>query len=401
MQLCVRTFKGSTQIGNDYYKDVTVNVPDYTINISNVELTGNNLLDGTYVQGKSTVTVKTTANSMYGATIKSYSATVDGKTYTGSNFTSSVLSNGDKKVTVTVTDSRGKKVTLDDPSLVFTVHSYAPPNITEFKVERKTDGTTVVATIKGEISPVNNKNTKSIWLHIGDDYETTIYPTNYSFNETHTITDFEDDRTLDCKVWVNDYYASREKDAVLPTVAVTMDFHHSGKGVAFGKVAERENELEVAWDTNIKRNLNVDGVLTLGGVALNGNDLLNLSNADSYGGKNTFIYNSQTVANSYGNTLSGASINLAANSTYLVLVGVIASDGAQTAYSDILLAGVETGGELLINCPGRGGAYAGGGVCGFAIVKTTSATFARCKSHGYKNASFNLYMRIVAIKLDT
>jgi hypothetical protein len=66
-----------------------------------------------------------------------------------------------------------------------------------------------------------------------------------------------------------------------------------------------------------------------------------------------------------------------------------------------LLAGVETGGELLINCPGRGGAYAGGGVCGFAIVKTTSATFARCQSHGYKNASFNLYMRIVAIKLDT
>ena len=78
----------------------------------------------------------------------------------------------------------------------------------------------------------------------------------------------------------------------------------------------------------------------------------------------------------------------------------MASDGSQSAYSDILLAGVESGGEVLISCSGRSGAYAGGGVCGFAVVKTTSATFARCQSYGYKNASFNLYMRTVAIKLD-
>lgn len=256
MQLCVRTFNGSTQIGVDYYKDVTVYVPSYTPTISNIALTGNNLLEGAYVQGKSTVTVKTTANSMYGATIKSYSATVDGKTYTGSNFTSAVLSNGDKKVTVKVTDTRDRTVTLD--SSAFTVYPYAPPNITEFKVERQTDGTTVVATIKGAISPVNNKNTKSIWLHIGDDYKTTIYPTNYSFNETHTITDFEDDRTLDCKVWVNDYYTSREKDAVLPTVAVTMDFHHSGKGVAMGKVAETEGLFEVDWTSKFNKAVNIN-----------------------------------------------------------------------------------------------------------------------------------------------
>ena len=79
----------------------------------------------------------------------------------------------------------------------------------------------------------------------------------------------------------------------------------------------------------------------------------------------------------------------------------MASNGDQSAYSDILLANVESGGEILISCSGRSGAYAGGGVCGFGIVKTTSATFARCQSHGYKNAAFNLYMRTVAIKLDS
>jgi hypothetical protein len=119
------------------------------------------------------------------------------------------------------------------------------------------------------------------------------------------------------------------------------------------------------------------------------------------GGKNTVTYNSQTVKNTYGSTLTGASVNLAANSTYLVIAGVMASDGSQTNYSDILLAGIETGGEILISCSGRGGAYAGGGTSGFAIIKTTSATYARCQSHGYKNATFDLYMRTIAIKLDT
>jgi hypothetical protein len=378
--------------------NITVSVPSYTPTISNIALTGNNLLSGAYVQGKSTVKVAITASTMFGATIQSYSSTVDGKTYTGNSFTSSALSNGSKTVSVTVTDSRGKTATLS--SSAFTVYAYANPSITEFTLARQSDGTTVIATVKGSISAINNKNAKTITVTLNGVTQT-ITSSSYTINGTTTFTGVSTDSTFTATAKLTDSYTNVTKDATLPTVAVTMDFHHSGKGVAFGKVAERENELEVAWNTNIKRNLNVDGELTLGGVTLNGNDLLNLTDETSFGGKNTFIYNSQTVANSYGNTLTGASVNLAANSTYLVLVGVMASDGSQTAYSDILLAGVETGGELLISCPGRGGAYAGGGVCGFAIVKTTSATFARCQSHGYKNASFNLYMRIVAIKLDT
>ena len=378
--------------------NITVSVPSYTPTISNIALTGNNLLSGAYVQGKSTVNVAITASTMYGATIKSYSSTVDGKTYTGNSFTSSALSNGSKTVSVTVTDSRGKTATLS--SSAFTVYAYANPSITEFTLARQSDGTTVIATVKGSISAINNKNAKTITVTLNGVTQT-ITSSSYTINGTTTFTGVSTDSTFTATAKLTDSYTNVTKDATLPTVAVTMDFHNSGKGVAFGKVAERENELEVAWNTNIKRNLNVDGELTLGGVTLNGNDLLNLTDETSFCGKNTFIYNSQTVANSYGNTLTGASVNLAANSTYLVLVGVMASDGSQTAYSDILLAGVETGGELLISCPGRGGAYAGGGVCGFAIVKTTSATFARCQSHGYKNASFNLYMRIVAIKLDT
>jgi hypothetical protein len=51
---------------------------------------------------------------------------------------------------------------------------------------------------------------------------------------------------------ITDSYTHATREFVLPTVAVTMDFHHSGTGIAMGKVAELPNTLDVAW--KIKNN---------------------------------------------------------------------------------------------------------------------------------------------------
>ena len=66
-----------------------------------------------YVQNKSKLKVVTTASGSYSSTIQSYKITgTDGNTYTSSNFTSSTLTqSGDKTITVTVTDSRGRIAT--------------------------------------------------------------------------------------------------------------------------------------------------------------------------------------------------------------------------------------------------------------------------------------------------
>ena len=403
----VDTYNGTSKIGTQSVS-FTASVPAYNPTISNISLTGNNLLSGTYVQGKSTVKVDITASSLYGATIKSYSSTVDEKTYSGATFTSDALSSGSKTIKTTITDTRGKTATLT--SSAFTVYDYSPPQITEFTLERQPDGTTVIATVKGSIAAVNNKNTKTIKVTL-DGVTNTITSSTYTINATTTFTKVDTDTTFIATASFADYYTTDNpitKDSVLPTVAVTMDFWRDGNGIAMGKVAEQGNLLDVAWDIktsgnlNVSKNANVTGNASVGGdLTVGGKNLLDYANAKHSWGKNTALYNSQTVANAYGNTLTGASITLAANSTYLVLVGVMASDGSQTTYSDILLAGVETGGETLISCSGRGGAYAGGGTTGFAIVKTTSSTFARCQSYGYKNAKFDLYMRTIAIKLDT
>ena len=261
MQLCLRTFNGTTQIGSDVYKDVTVYVPDYTPTITNILLTGNNLRDGAYVQSKSAVKVNITASTLYGATIKTYSSKVDGKTYTGATFTSSVLSNGSKSVSVTITDTRGKTATLTSAN--FTVYEYAPPSITEFRLERFNDGTDVVAYVMGEVSPIGNKNTKtlSVTLH---GITKNILVAEYSIDHMITFTGIPTDQTLTATVTIADYYTSIKKDAVLPTVAVTMDFHHSGKGAAFGKVAEHENLLDIAWDIKYKGDIINDVVIEQG-----------------------------------------------------------------------------------------------------------------------------------------
>ena len=426
--VCYTYTSSGTHIGTTSV-NITLNVPSYTPSITGITLTGNNLLSAAYVQGKSTVTVFATVGTSYGAGTKSISTVIDGKTYSGLPFTTSVLSAGNKTAKITFVDTRDKSVTVESSAI--TIYAYSIPNITDFTLTRQADGTTVIATVKGTISAINNKNAKTIKVTLNGKTNT-ITSSGYAISATTTFTNVPTDQTLTGKAVFTDSYTTIERAATLPTVAVTMDFYKDGNGIAMGKVSETTDLLDVAWNQRVRKNLTVDGTVTSSGKAtisggaaitgtttvtggvtitenasiggdltVGGKNLLDYAKAKHSWGKNTVLYNAQTVANSYGATLNGASVTLEANSTYLVFVGVMASDGSQTAYSDILLANVETGGESLISCSGRGGAYAGGGISGFAVVKTTSSTFARCQSYGYKNASFSLYMRTVAIKLDT
>ena len=244
--------------------NLTLNVPSYNPVISSITLTGNNLLSATYVQGKSTVTPKITASTVYGATITAYSSVVDGKTYTGQTFTTSVLSSGTKTVKTTVTDSRGKTVTVESSS--FVVYAYSNPYITTFTLARQTDGTTVIATLVGGVSSVNGKNAKTFAITLNGVTKTITSTTN-TVNGTATFTGVSTDKTFESVAKITDSYTSVSKTAVLPTVAVTMDFYKDGNGIALGKVAEQSELFDVAWSERIRKNLTVDGEATLNKAA--------------------------------------------------------------------------------------------------------------------------------------
>lgn len=77
----------------------------------NVELNNNGLpsiFDGLYLQGKSRLNVTLSAVGKYNASIKSYSAQIDGKTYTSSSFTSNAIdTSGNVDIIGYAKDSRG------------------------------------------------------------------------------------------------------------------------------------------------------------------------------------------------------------------------------------------------------------------------------------------------------
>jgi hypothetical protein len=230
--------------------DLTLNIPSYNLTAS-VAITGNNLLNGEYVQGKSTLTATITAptTNLYGATIKRYSSTIDNVTYSGANFTTSVFNTiGSKLVSTIVTDTRGKQVAVTTPYIV--VREYFSPHITSFTITRQTDGTTVIATVKGSVSPINNKNGKEITVVLDgvEDGTKKITPDSYTFEVSTTFTGVNTDKSFTATAKIADYYTSASTSAVLPTVSVPLDFLYNNKGVAIGKVSESPNLLDVAWD---------------------------------------------------------------------------------------------------------------------------------------------------------
>lgn len=257
VQFVVRTRIGGATLYSSLTRMFTITESDKTrpgvsLSVSPNKDTSPDIFKGLYIQGKTKVDVALSAQGKYNATIPSYSATLDGKTYGSASFVSDVLTkSGTLDVIGYAEDSRGF---TGSASQKITVIPYAVPYITSFSVERQDDGTTVVAHLAGGISPISNKNTKSFSVTLnGVTKEITV--AGYNVDDIIVFENVPTDQTLTASARVADWYTAVEKDAVLTTVAVTMDFHYSGTGIAMGKVAEHEKLLDVAWDVSIKGSL--------------------------------------------------------------------------------------------------------------------------------------------------
>ena len=302
--------------------NITLAVPSYTPT-GTIAITGNNLLSSTYVQGKSTMGVSITGSTSYGASISSYSSVVDGKTYTGNAFTTGTLGSGSKSVVTTITDSRGKTASVTSSTV--TVYEYTAPKITSFTLVRGSDNTTVTATVQGTISSVNSKNAKTVKVVLNG-VTNTITASSYSINGTTTFTGVPTDTTLIGSATLTDSYTTVKQDSMLPTVAVTMDFYKDGKGVAFGKVAETSELLDVAWSERVRKNLSVDGTLSAtGNTTLSGT--LGVTGATTLNKAATItddVIGLLTVKRNHAS--NAAAIKFQNNTTVLGYIGMVGSN---------------------------------------------------------------------------
>ena len=236
---------------------------------------------GCYVQKQSKLNIVINGSMKYGATLKGATTEVDGKTITGSQ--TDLLDNAGTGLIAssTVTDSRG--FTSAAKTTTYDVVAYAPPQITKFTAERcnsngvpSDDGTYLLYTFVGSISPVNNKNSKlfRIGYKVKNSYGNYTYVTvvNNAYTVNKATAEILPGVTLDpTKEYeivfeAQDYFYYSDpvqKQAVIAIGSDLLNFASNGKSVAIGQLSTAtgdQKKLEIGMDTYITGALYIDGV---------------------------------------------------------------------------------------------------------------------------------------------
>ena len=293
--LTCKTYSGSTLIGTQAVS-FTATVPSNsttqpsdTLSVSPVSSLAAPF-NGLYIQGRTKAKITHTASGRYGATIKSYAATVDGQTFTGQAPTTEILATpGTLPITGTATDSRG---IVGTATASITVLAYTPPS-----VERNTsadalvcaraladgtlddDGTALYVACSRKYSSLNGNNAASVqarykaesgewsdWVTFfaesasGDNYAGTIAGITLAVESPYTI----ELRAVD-KLGESGGTLS----FAVPTSEATVDLGEGGNSLGVGRRAHvgTEKRLDVAWDANFEKNVRVDGDLSVGNLA--------------------------------------------------------------------------------------------------------------------------------------
>lgn len=286
-KVTVTTYSGSTKIGSAVSKNFTVTVPTTVVpTISAVTLSegvaGLAAQFGAYVQGKSRLSVVITAAGALSSTIKTYKTVVQGVTFTGASITSGVMMHsGTSTVSITVTDSRGRTAST---TRSITVVAYAAPKIISFQGFRSLqngtenyEGKYLNAAVNFSISPVGNKNTASYTLEYKLQSATTwtaltsgsVYALDQNVISASGFMSTES--SYDIRLTVKDFFTTVTSTFDVSTAFTLIDFNASGKGLAFGKVSEKQNAMEIAMDVEFIGKLSgtiFDAILPVGSMVL-------------------------------------------------------------------------------------------------------------------------------------
>lgn len=260
---CV-TYNGSTQVGSAT-KSVKLSVPSSVKpSVSGITLaeavSGLNAKFGAYIQGRSKISGTVNTTTAYGSAIASYRIEINGAVYTSRTFTTDYLRNsGSQTIKITVTDRRGR--TSNAYTTTYNVLAYTEPKITSFNVVRYKDANTqaddgefVKVLISGTVAGLSNKNTIALSYKYRLASQTTyteasVDITNYSFTYTSgLLSGFNSNSSYIFEASLTDYFTSAITAFTLPTAFATIDILADGTGVAFGKVAEEQDCLDIGFN---------------------------------------------------------------------------------------------------------------------------------------------------------
>lgn len=265
------TYSGSTLLGTKSVS-ITLTVPGSVVPSAgtlSATLAEDTSSTGLYVKGmgKAKLTLSG-ASGAYGSSITSYTITGGGWTTTNSALTTGTLASaGNITFTATVTDSRGRKAST---TRTISVIDYTKPGVAVCDVyrcdadgNRKKAGTYFAVEINASYSAITG-NILNITARYKKQSESSYGTAMNVTNNGKTVIgggSIGASTTYDVLVTVADKYNSLLIQRTLSTKSVLQSFKRSA-GAAIGKVAELANWLDVAWDTRIRGNLQVDGTIS-------------------------------------------------------------------------------------------------------------------------------------------
>jgi hypothetical protein len=260
------TYHDSTQIGDTLIYTKSVLIPESvkpTCSLSIIDATNiyNNF--SKYIEKASKFAITVDPTLAYGSEIVSYEINANGQTYTQENATVTtdfIARKGTNTITATVTDGRGRSGTT---TMDIDVAEYPAPKINSLKVLRcksLTDGTEDMtggfAQVKFTASVDNllNGNTPKYTIEYkkSNESEYTTVPLN-SLTGNYSITDetyrfaAADNSPYIVRLIVDDGTAQAEKVTRISTAEVLEHWHYSGRGIAFGKIAEQEGLFDIGY----------------------------------------------------------------------------------------------------------------------------------------------------------
>lgn len=230
----------------------------------------------------------TGVSEAYSSPIKSYSITFAGLSSTTSSLTvDNISSSGTLTAIAKVTDSRGR--TSAEKKVDFIVTAYKKPQLTVVAYRCASTSTSGVEDTSGEylylkatatVTAVGSNSLKTLTLGYKRHDATGSYETVNITNGTARITALSSNYTWDWVVTATDEASTVTVNGSISTGEVILDILANGKGMSFGKVAEKEG-LSSGWDlelpninaTNKLKGATVEGTtgfftnLTVGGVS--------------------------------------------------------------------------------------------------------------------------------------
>jgi hypothetical protein len=223
---------------------------------------------GAYIQSKSQLLIKAEASGAYGSTIKSYQIIANGQTFGSASATTGYVRNsGLNKITVNITDSRGR---TQSRSTTVDVLAYSSPRINLFDVYRcgpsgaaQANGDYARANYKGNVTSLGGKNDKAYTIKYKKKSNSTwtsldLDNSSYMPDLYKVISGIDTKTSYDFRLEIADYFGIAYLTVSIGTASVFMDWAPEGRGLALNKYSEKEG-LEVNWRSQFYQPVALDG----------------------------------------------------------------------------------------------------------------------------------------------